>query len=294
MNNKFIKEIEKINKDIIKLNVSYKSLNTMKLEGNVKYLILPKTFMELKEVLKIINKYKIEYFLIGNGSNILFSNKNKECFIKLDFIKNKNNSIILANELLPKIANEFYKLGYSGFEYICNIPASIGGAIVMNAGAYNHNISDIIDYVFYIDKDLKFKILKKEDCCFGYRNSIFKNNKNIVLGCKIKIIEKDKSEIIDIMKECSMKRVKSQPLQYPNSGSIFKNDINKKAWQLIEEVGMKGYKFNGAMVSDKHCNFIVNYDNAKYEDIIYIITLIEKKIKDKYNIDIEREIIVVD
>jgi len=293
MNNKFINEIRNISENIIEINVNLKNLNTMKLDGIVKYLIRPSSFIELKKVLNIINKYNIKYYVIGNGSNIIFTNKEKECLIKLNFIK-RNKNILLANEFIPKVAYNFYKDGYEGLQYIAMIPASVGGAIVMNAGAYNHSISDIIEYVYCLDENLNFKVLSKEECEFSYRNSIFKNSKKIVLGCKVKLINKDKNEIKKIMDECNEKRKNSQPIEFPNSGSIFKNKQNIKAWELINSVNLKGYKRNGAMVSDKHCNFIINYNNAKYEDIIYIINLIEEKVRNKFDIALEKEIIIID
>ena len=138
------------------------------------------------------------------------------------------------------------------------IPASFGGAIAMNAGAYNCYISDIIEYVYYIDEDLKFKVISGDECKFEYRNSMFKYSKKIILGCKVKLIKKQKKELKRIMEECSFKRKKTQPIEYPNSGSIFKNNNCVKAWELIEKVNLKGYKRNGAMISNKHCNFIFN------------------------------------
>jgi len=161
MNNKFINEIRNISENIIEINVNLKNLNTMKLDGIVKYLIRPSSFIELKKVLNIINKNNIKYYVIGNGSNIIFTNKEKECLIKLNFIK-RNKNILLANEFIPKVAYNFYKDGYEGLQYIAMIPASVGGAIVMNAGAYNHSISDIIEYVYYWHENLKRNVPSKE------------------------------------------------------------------------------------------------------------------------------------
>ena len=294
MNNEFIREIKNISNNIIELNKPLKNLNTMKLDGLAKYLIKPTTYRELKEILNIIKKYKINYYVIGNGSNIIFSSKEKECLIKLNFIKNIDRRIIMANELIPVLANEFCNNGYKGFEYLSMIPASVGGALYMNASCYNHSISDIVEYVYYLDEDLNFKVINKNKCNFSYRNSIFKNTKLIILGCKVKLIKDNKDGLKKIMDECKLKRKETQPIEYPNCGSIYKNIHNYKAWELIEKVDLKGYKFNGAMISDKHCNFIVNYNNARYEDVIYLIMLIESKVKDEFNIILNREIIVID
>lgn len=292
MNNDFVDEIKSINKNIIECNKSIKNLNTMKLDGIVKYLVKPTSFMELKKVLKIIKKYNINYYLIGNGSNIIFTSSEKECLIKLNFDKNSDERILLANELIPILANDFCYKGYKGFEYISMIPASIGGALCMNASSYNHSISDIVEYVYYLDEDLSFKVIGKEECCFSYRNSFFKNTKFIILGCKVKLLKEDENVLKKIMDECKIKRIETQPLNYPNCGSIFKNGETYKAWELIDKVNLRGYKHNGAMISDKHCNFIVNYDNARCEDILNLLNIIENRVKKELNVYLEREIII--
>lgn len=294
MNNNFLNEIKNINENIIKCEESIKSLNTMKLDGIVKYLIKPTNFMELKNVLNIIKKYNIKYYIIGNGSNIIFTSKEKECLIKLNFSENKDERILMSNELIPVLANDFCNKGYKGLEYLSMIPASVGGALYMNASSYNHSISHIVEFIYYLDEDLKFKVVRKEDCCFSYRNSIFKNTKSIILGCKINITKDNKDNLKKIMEECKIKRRETQPLEYHNSGSIFKNGENYKAWELIDKVNLRGHKINGAMISDKHCNFIINYNNAKYEDIIRLIKIIKNKVKKQFGIDLEREIIVID
>ena len=164
----------------------------------------------------------------------------------------------------------------------------------MNAGSYNHNISDIIEYVYYLDENLNFKVLEKEKCNFNYRESLFKNSKKIVLGCKIKLIHADYNELKKAMEECRNKRKETQPINYPNCGSIFKNGEDYKAWQLIEKINLKGYKNNGAMISEKHANFIINYNNATYDDVIYLIHLIENKVYSDCNIELKKEIIILD
>ena len=250
--------------------------------------------MQLKMVLKVLKEYNVKYYILGNGSNIIFTDKIKECIIKLDFKKSNYLNIFHANELLMVKANEFAKSNYRGLEYLSNIPASIGGAIVMNAGAYNHSISDIIEYVYYIDENLDLKVASKDECKFKYRDSIFKNSKNIVLGCKVKLIDGEYNEIRNIMNECKEKRNNSQPLDMPNSGSIFKNSSNISSWKLIKEINLDGYKKGGAMISDKHSNFIVNIGNAKSNDIIFLINLVKSEVKKTFDIDLEEEVIIID
>ena len=294
MHKEFINEINKINNNILKNNIDLKNYNTMKTKSICKYFIEPTSCIELKKVMQLIKKYKVKYYILGNGSNVIFTSKQKECIIKLNFNKNKDFSIVNSNELLSSLAYLMYKKGYSGLEYLSFIPASVGGAIVMNAGCYNHNFSDIIEYVYYLDEDLNFKVVKKESCNFSYRNSFFKDSKKIVLGCKIKLINGDKEKIKEIMEECINKRKNSQPLEYPNSGSIFKNLDNVKAWKLIEDSGLKGYKYKDALVSDKHSNFIVNTKNASGEDIRILIDIIKAKVFYDHKVKLESEVIIID
>ena len=294
MNKTLIKYLKNINKNIIKLNVPLKNYNTLKLESYAKYFITPHTFMELKKTIEILRKFSVKYYILGNGSNIILSRKEKECIIKLNFIKNNSINVMNCNDLLMVKANEFLKQGYSGFEYISNIPASVGGAILMNAGAYGHNFSDIIEYVYYLDRDLKFKVINKEDCEFSYRSSAFKDSNKIIVGCKVKLLKGDIEEMKTVMKKCTKKRKETQPIEVPNCGSIFKNGEKYFAAQLIESLGLKGYKYNNAKISSKHSNFIVNEENANFEDIMYLISLIKKEVKKAYNVILKEEVIVID
>jgi UDP-N-acetylmuramate dehydrogenase len=266
----------------------------MKLDSTAKYFITPTTFVELKKVLLILKKYNIQYYVIGKGSNIIFTNKEKECIIKLNFNHSSYDNIIYASELLAVKAIEFANKGYTGLEYISNIPASIGGAIVMNAGSYNHFFSDIIEYVYYLDENYNIKVDEKNNCDFSYRNSKFKGSNKIVLGCKVKLIQGDSCIIKNTMRECTEKRKTTQPIEFPNSGSIFKNKEHINAWKLIECVHLKGYKYNGAMISEKHCNFIINYNSAKSDDVVFLINLMKKEVKKFFNINLEEEVIILD
>ena len=144
------------------------------------------------------------------------------------------------------------------------------------------------------NENLKFKIIKKENCNFKYRSSIFKNCKKIILGCKVKLIKENQNNIKRIMSECKEKRKSTQPIEYPNSGSIFKNLNDNNVWELIEKVSLRGYKKNGAMISDKHCNFIINFNNAKSEDVLFLVNLAKKEVKKAFNVSLEEEVVVID
>lgn len=292
--NSLIKKINEINPNILKCNFSLKNFNTMKLECRVKYFIMPTSFVELKKVLLLLKEMGVGYYIIGNGSNIIFTEKEKECIIKLNFKKSCYDFIMVANDLLMIKSHEFYNKGYKGMEYVSNIPASIGGAIFMNAGAYDHFFSDIIEYVYYLDENLKFKVIGKEMCGFSYRKSIFKDSNKVILGCKVILKKEDKEVLKNIMQKCKEKRATTQPLELPNSGSIFKNIHGISAWKLIEFASLRGFKRNDAMISVKHCNFIVNLGNAKSDDVIYLINLMKNRVKKVFDINLEEEIIIID
>ncbi len=281
-------------------DASLKKYNTYRVETKCKYLIFPKNKEELLSILKIIKKSNTKYMILGNGSNVIFS---KEYFdgviIKLDYLNNitrkKNVFIVEAGYSLIKLSMETAVMGLSGLEFAGGIPGSIGASIAMNAGAYNHSISDIIESVEVITDNFETKTFKKQELNFGYRDSILKNNKKyIIISCKMKLIPSSKEEIIDLINKRRERRQETQPLNYPSAGSVFRNPEGKHAGELIEKCGLKGYKIGGAMISTKHANFIINYNNATGEDIINLINYTKEKVKEKYNIDLILEQIIID
>lgn len=279
---------------ILKENVSLKNYNTYKIGGKVKYLIKPYDINNLILLLDYLKTNKINYFIIGKGSNIILPDQDYNgAIILLDNLSkisikesyvNVESGISLNNFIL-KLVNENIK----GLENLCGIPGTLGGAVVQNAGCYNSTISDYIESVTYLENGI-IKTIKKDECNFEYRNSIFKKNKNlIVLSCTFKLEKGNKEEMLSIIKEHNLKRKNTQPLLYPNAGSVFKNPINNSAGKLIDELGLKNYHINDAYISEKHANFIINKGNAKSKDIVDLIKYIKKEVKNKYDIDLELE-----
>jgi len=233
-----------------------------------------------------LKKENIKYFVIGGGSNIILPSTYDGVVIKLDFselIINENSIEVEAGYYLNKLANETINLGLQGLEWATGIPGQIGGSIVSNAGAYKH---EIMDYVLLVEVlvDDEIKILTKNDIKYGYRETNLKDK--IVLKAALKLNQGNKDELINLVRENTNKRVSTQPLDYPNCGSIFRNPEGNAAGKLIEDAGLKGYQIGGAEVSNKHANFIINKDNATSEDIKNLISYVQNKVLEVYGIDL--------
>ena len=275
-------------------NVSLKDYNTYRIGGKTRYLVKPYNIDSLKELLIYIKNNNLKYIIIGNGSNIILPDSDYDGVVillsKLNEIKiNENTVNAFCGVSLTYFVNELVKNNLGGLESLSGIPGTLGGAIVNNAGCYGQTISDKLDSVTYLENG-EIKTINKEECNFSYRDSIFKKNKNfIILSAKFKLDYKNKEEMLNTIKENIIKRNTSQPLNYPNAGSVFRNPIGYSAGKLIEDAGLKNYHINGAYVSDKHANFIINKDNASSEDIIKLIEYIQKEISEKYNIKLKLE-----
>lgn len=268
---------------------------TYKVGGKAKVLVFPENKEKLLELLKYIKENNLKYFVMGNGSNLLISSKVFDgVVIKLNKL---NNVQIYDNEVYVEAGYPLIKLcmlcadnNLGNLEFASGIPACVGGAICSNAGAYKMEMSDIVESVTVIDKDLNIVTLLKDDLKFAYRDSIFKEDKSyIIISAMLKLEYKDKSEILEIMESRKQRRLESQPLEYPSAGSVFRNPDAAPSGKLIEDAGLKGYTIGGAKVSEKHANFIINYNNATSEDIKKLIDFVRSKVKEKYNIELKSE-----
>ena len=277
-----------------KEDISLKTLTTYRTGGNVKLVIYPNSVEELKKILDIIKSNNISFKIFGNGSNILASDKDYDgVIIKLT----KLNNLEIIGDLvhveagyhLAKLANYLCNEGISGLEFACGIPGTIGGAVYMNAGAYLSDMSDIVVSIDVLDYNGNIITLKNEDLGFSYRKSNLSDNEFICLSVILKTEKKDRLEIIDLIDDRKMRRVESQPLEYPSAGSVFRNPDGMYAGKLIEELGLKGFDYGGATISEKHANFIINQKNATSSDIKFLMDLAHEKVFDTYNVDLHRE-----
>lgn len=280
-------------------NASLKKYNTYRIDATCKGLVFVHSVNELIELLKNLKNNNIDYIILGNGSNIILaSDYYDKVIIKLDKLNNItfNDNIVKVESgyPLPKLSLEILKHNLTGLEFAAGIPGLVGSSVAMNAGAYNKSMADVVKEITILDEDLNIRVLKNNELKFRYRDSLLKENKKlIVLEVTLELEHGDILEAKELIETRRQRRISTQPLNYPSSGSVFRNPEGMHAGELIEKCNLKGYNINGAEISEKHANFIINKDNCKGSDIINLINLIKDKVKEKYNIDLilEQEII---
>lgn len=277
-------------------NYSFKDLTTLKIGGQIACLYKPYTLDDLFVAYRYIIEENIPYYIIGNGSNILASDKVFNIVVislkelnKITRITN-NKFIVGSGVLTNKLAFELAKQGYTKQEFLSVIPGTIGGAIYMNAGAYNSSMEDIVYDVTYLTEKGKLITLSKKELDFEYRSSIFKKLKGIIVSVTIEL-DKALVKNAPLEKIATYKRNKkeTQPINVLSAGSTFKNINDLKAWQIVDKLGYRGYIYNGVMVSTNHSNYIINNGNATYNDMITLLNIIKKEAKEKLNIELECE-----
>ena len=275
-------------------NVNLEKYNTYGIKTHAKYLIKPYDVNNLIDLMNYLKTNKIKYFILGNGSNIILPDNDFDgVIIKLDNFNTieYNDSIVKVGSgiKLGQLVDDTLNHGFGNLYFLSGIPGTVGGAIVQNAGAFNHSIFEYIKDVTVLDNGC-IRTISKDEIKYSYRYTQFKNNKYlIILSCSIML---EKSNIDEIRKQINnnlQKRVKTQPLKYKNAGSVFKNPDGDSAGRIIDELGLKGLTVGGAKISLEHANFIINYNFCKSSDIIELINIVKKKVKEKKNIDLELE-----
>jgi UDP-N-acetylmuramate dehydrogenase len=272
---------------------------SFKIGGPADFLVTPAGRDELCLLITALNKNEVPYFVMGNGSNLLVREKGiRGVVIKLfdnfNEIKIDGDIIIAeAGALLSKIARVALDKGLAGFEFASGIPGTLGGAVVMNAGAYSGEMKDVIVKSEYVDRQGSIYELTYDMHEFGYRKSVLQRNGGIVISSLIKLTKGDKLKIKATMNDFNGRRRDKQPLAMPSAGSVFRRPEGYFAGKMIEDCGMKGESIGGAQVSTKHCGFIVNTGNATASDVIDLINKIQDKVKDKFDVSLETEIKIV-
>lgn len=273
-----------------------KKHTTFHIGGAAEYFLEITDETSLKEVIGICKKNGLSVFVLGNGSNILvgdggidgvvLSFKKHFCGISVE----KNRVFAQCGALLLKIAKEAENNSLTGFEPVSGIPGSLGGALYMNAGAYDVEVSRYLKSVRYLDEDLEIKEAKKEECAFGYRTSMFANTNKIILSAEFEFEKGDKKEIKSKTAEYTQKRKSKQPLEKFSAGSTFKRPKGYFAGALIEGAGLKGLAVGDAEVSVKHAGFVINNKNASAAEVLKLIELVQKKVFEKYGVMLEPEV----
>ena len=277
-------------------NVSLKKYTTYKVGGKASVIVYPKNVDCLIRLLKVIKEENVNYKVLGKGSNVLFSsNDYNGIIIKLDEFDqikflSRNKIRVGAGYSLIKLCMVACKKGLAGLEFAAGIPGNIGGAVYMNAGAYKSDMGYIVQNVKVLTPELKIITLENKEMNFHYRTSYLQIHPGYICWEVTLKLQKGKKELIEeVIKERKQRRLASQPLEYPSAGSVFRNPEGMFAGQLIEELGLKGMTKGGAMVSEKHANFIINYKNATGEDIKELIEYVHDEVLKKYNVDMKIE-----
>ena len=270
---------------------------TFRIGGKADYFVKPASENEVAVLVKELNENNIDFYIMGNGSNILASDEGYRGVIvyigeNLSDIELLDESTIKAGAgaMLSKVARVALDNSLSGMEFASGIPGSVGGAVVMNAGAYGGEIKDIIVKVKVCEKSGRIFEIANEELDFSYRHSAIQEEGYTVLGAIFTLKPGNKDEISRTVKEISAKRKEKQPLEYPSAGSTFKRPEGYYAGKLIMDAGLRGYRVGGAMVSEKHCGFVINADNATASDVKKLMEDVADKVEEQYGVRLEPEV----
>lgn len=297
---KFLTELKSLNVGLVKENEPLSSHTTIKIGGPADLFIEPTSIENLEKVMELVQKYKVNWRVIGRGSNLLVSDKGIEGVViklgeKLNQLEISDTRIkVGAGYSLISLAMAAGKKGLSGLEFASGIPGSVGGAVYMNAGAHGSDISKILTKARILFADGTLAWLNNEEMEFSYRTSILqKKRPGIVVEAVFQLIAGNREEIIAAMQKNKDYRKETQPWNFPCAGSIFRNPLPLYAGKLVQDSGLKGYKIGGAQISTMHGNFIVNAGDAKAEDVLQLIEYVQSTIFDKYHVKMETEVEII-
>lgn len=277
-------------------DVSLRNYNTFRIGGKASFMVFPKTIENVKNLICFLKKEDVKYFILGNGSNVIFSDQFFEGVIvnlkKMDAIIYQGTQVICeAGVMMPKLSMDVISHGLKGFEWATGIPGTVGGCVYGNAEAYKESMFDFLLEVQVLTLEGDLKILKKSELSYGYRTSFFKENPGyVILSATFSLDYGDKEESMEKILRRKEKRMATQPLEYPSAGSVFRNPSpDNPSGRIIESIGMKGYSIGGAEVSKKHANFIVNTGNATSNDVRNLVELVHQRVQSETNIDLLME-----
>ena len=283
-------------KDNVRINEPMKNHTTFKIGGPAQYYVTPESVTQIQEVVSLCRDVNIPLHVIGNGSNILVGDDGVDGVVLALFntfsdYEIKDNVITAqAGMSLIKLAVIALREGLTGMEFASGIPGSVGGAVYMNAGAYDGQMKDVVTSVTVLDEAGNIRILGRDELDMGYRTSAVAKHNMIVLQVIIELKAGDKEQIKDRMNQLSELRKQKQPLEYPSAGSTFKRPEGYFAGKLIADAGLKGYSIGGAAVSEKHAGFVVNMGGATAKDVVELTDYIKKRIIEQFGVTLELEI----
>lgn len=296
MNDQFLTELENIMAGSgIFMEEPMKKHTTFRVGGPADVLVQPEE-TALAAILALCRQYHVPYSFIGNGSNLLVGDKGIRGVViemtdPMGNIEVQGTRITAqAGAMLSKIANTAASNGLGGMEFAAGIPGSVGGAVVMNAGAYGGEMKDIIERVYVLDENGAQLELDRDALDLGYRHSCIPDKKYIVTKVVLELVPRDEAEIRSKMKDLNEKRAEKQPLQYPSAGSTFKRPEGYFAGKLIMDAGLRGYQVGGAQVSEKHCGFVINKGDATAADICQLMRDVSDKVQAQFGVVLEPEV----
>lgn len=274
-----------------------KEYTTFRVGGEAECLVLIQQEEELAKLIPYLNQIEQDYFILGNGSNLLVGDKGyRGIILKFDgpmeqIAVEGTHITAKAGALLSKVAVAAKDNSLTGLEFAAGIPGSIGGGVVMNAGAYDGEMKQVVESVTVMDGDGQISVLDNDTMEFGYRTSIIKSRPYIVLEVALKLTEGNREQIGARMEELTNLRRSKQPLEYPSAGSTFKRPEGYYAGKLIMDAGLRGYRIGGAQVADKHCGFVINAGGATAADIREVIEEVQERVRERFHVFLEPEVV---
>ena len=273
---------------------------TFAIGGPADLFVQPKTRRELAETLRVFRERGVRFLLLGNGSNMLVADAGIRgavvCTSELDDVRVNDDGTLVAEAgaLLGRVARRAQRAGLTGVEFAGGIPGSLGGAVFMNAGAYDGQMAGVVEKTEYLDENGALHTLIRDEHGFGYRRSVFRDHPDwTVVRSTLRLQPGDPAAILDYMNDLAQRRREKQPLNFPSAGSTFKRPAGYFAGKLIEDAGLKGTSVGGAQVSEKHAGFLINRGGATCDDMLRLIELVQQRVKEKFGVQLECEVRII-
>ncbi len=299
-NEQFLNDIYRvIRQEQVRLNEPLKTYTSFKIGGPCDYFIEPESADQISQVLKACDKHGIPVFLLGNGSNLLVTDKGYRGAV-IHLYQNFNDVSIEGTQIKAQVGVSLAALSgaaaresLTGLEFASGIPGTLGGAVFMNAGAYGGEMKQVVTGVLAVSRQGQMRTYTLDELEFGYRHSKLQDNGDIALEVTMELKPGNETDIKAVMKELNGRRKDKQPLEFPSAGSTFKRPEGYYAGKLIMDAGLSGYRIGDAMVSDKHCGFVINAGQATFEEVYSLIQYIQTRVLDAYGVELEREVKIV-
>lgn len=285
-----------IDKERVLVDEPMKKHTTFRVGGNADYFVMPQSAEEVKNIVALCKEAQMPYYILGNGSNLLVGDKGYrgviiQIYKEMNDIRIEGDRVVAqAGALLSRVGTATLEAELTGFEFAAGIPGTVGGAVVMNAGAYGGEMKDIIASATVLTQDGDIITINKEDLELGYRTSVIAKRGYVVLEAEYQLQKGDKEAIRARMDELKVQRVMKQPLEYPSAGSTFKRPEGYFAGKLIQDAGLRGFRVGGAEVSEKHCGFVINKDQATAADILELMRQVSAKVMQEFGVKLEPEV----